>query len=179
MWTSVLRKVTAVRAAPTPRGASSAGAFRATSSGLTSAAAKLWVSLPRPTFNHSSLIGLLEQKGRSQFTRLTSYLCCLILEMMLMEVQSLSSPLNKKKLIPILIETPLLIRRLIHVCVCVFRSRAGVVVCEPDRYSPGSASPLRVHAPSEQPGERHRAGLPPQQRAGVLVRRHARPHHES
>ncbi|XP_068581233.1 LOW QUALITY PROTEIN: low-density lipoprotein receptor-related protein 4 [Cebidichthys violaceus] len=43
MWTSVPRKATAARAAPTPRGGSSAGAFRATSSDPTSAAAKLWV----------------------------------------------------------------------------------------------------------------------------------------
>lgn len=45
MWMSVLKKATAVRAVPTQRGASSAGAFRATSSDLTSAAAKLWVRM--------------------------------------------------------------------------------------------------------------------------------------
>ena len=43
MWMSVLKKATAARAVPTQRGGSSAGAFRATSSDLTNAAAKLWV----------------------------------------------------------------------------------------------------------------------------------------
>lgn len=41
MWMNVLRKDTAVRAVPTQKGGSSAGAFRAMSSDPTSAAAKL------------------------------------------------------------------------------------------------------------------------------------------
>lgn len=51
MWTSVLKKATAARAVPTQKGHSSVGAFRATSSGLTSAAAKLWVKPPVLYFN--------------------------------------------------------------------------------------------------------------------------------
>lgn len=51
MWTSVPKKATAARAVPTRRGGSSAGASRATSSGPTSAAAKLWVKTTVLYFN--------------------------------------------------------------------------------------------------------------------------------
>lgn len=51
MWTSVLKKATAARVVPTQRGGSSAGAFRATSFDLTSAAAKLWVKTAALYFN--------------------------------------------------------------------------------------------------------------------------------
>lgn len=58
------------------------------------------------------------------------------------------------------------------------RSRAGAALRQPNRHPPGFAASLRVHPASEQPGERHRPGLPPQPRAGLLVRRDAWPHHE-
>lgn len=45
------KKATAARAVPTQRGGSSAGAFRATSFDLTSAAAKLWVKTAVLYFN--------------------------------------------------------------------------------------------------------------------------------
>lgn len=45
MWTSVLKKAIAARVVPILKGGSSAGAFRAMSYGLTSAAAKLWVKI--------------------------------------------------------------------------------------------------------------------------------------
>lgn len=51
MWMSVLKRATAARAVPTRKGRSSVGAFRATSSDLTSAAAKLWVKPPVLYFN--------------------------------------------------------------------------------------------------------------------------------
>lgn len=41
----MLKKAIAARVVPTPKEGSSAGAFRATSYGLTSAAAKLWVKM--------------------------------------------------------------------------------------------------------------------------------------
>lgn len=59
-----------------------------------------------------------------------------------------------------------------------FRSRAGPAVRQPHRHPSGFATSLRVHAAAEQPGERHRPGLPPQPGAGLLVGRDAGPHHE-
>lgn len=47
----MLKKATAARAVPTQRGGSSAGVSRATSSGLTSAAARLWVKTAVLCFN--------------------------------------------------------------------------------------------------------------------------------
>lgn len=60
----------------------------------------------------------------------------------------------------------------LHPCLSfipLYRSRAGVVVRQPHRHPSGFATSFRVHPAAQQPGECHRAGLPPQPRAGFLV----------
>lgn len=66
-----------------------------------------------------------------------------------------------------------------HICLSYpFRPRASAAVCQPHRHPSGSAASLRVHPAAQQPGERHRPGLPPQPRAGLLVWCDTGPHHE-